>query len=75
MLRLFPPLKMSNESAKKRAEPYTRIEEELLQMRRETVQLARQAVSEGRRAYVLANNRSEGHAPLTVQALAEMLRD
>jgi uncharacterized protein YecE (DUF72 family) len=44
-------------------------------MRSETVQLARQAVSEGRRAYVLANNRSEGHAPLTVQALAEMLRD
>ena len=44
-------------------------------MRRETVQLARQAVSEGRRAYVLANNRSGGHAPLTVKALAEMLRD
>ena len=44
-------------------------------MRRETVQLARQAVSDGRRAYVLANNRSEGHGPLTVQALTEMLRD
>jgi len=44
-------------------------------MRSATVQLARQAVSEGRRTYVLANNRSEGHAPLTVQALAEMLRD
>jgi hypothetical protein len=29
-------------------------------MRGETVQLARQAVSEGRRACVLANNRSEG---------------
>jgi uncharacterized protein YecE (DUF72 family) len=44
-------------------------------MRSETVQLARQAVSEGRHAYVLANNQSEGHAPLTVQVLAEMLRD
>ena len=42
-------------------------------MRRETVQLVRQAVSEGRRAYVLVNNRSEGNAPLTVQALTEML--
>ena len=41
--------------------------------RRETVQLVRQAVSEGRRAYVLVNNRSEGNAPLTVQALSEML--
>jgi hypothetical protein len=41
-------------------------------MRGETVQLARQAVSEGGRACVLANNRSEGPAPLTVQALAEL---
>jgi len=44
-------------------------------MRRETVHLVRQAVKEGRRAYVLVNNRCEGNAPLTVQALAEMLRD
>ena len=67
-------LRMSYEAAKKRAEPYTKIVEELPQMRRETVQLVRQAVSEGRRAYVLVNNRAEGNAPLTVQALTEMLR-
>jgi hypothetical protein len=36
-------------------------------MQRETVHLVRQAVSEGRRAYVLINNRSKGNAPLTVQ--------
>ena len=74
VLRLLTPLKMSYEAAKKRAEPYTKIVEELPQMRRETVQLARQAVTEGRHAYVLVNNRSEGNAPLTVQALSEMLR-
>ena len=74
VLRLLTPLKMSYEAAKKRAEPYTKIVEELPQMRRETVHIARQAVSEGRRAYVLVNNRAEGNAPLTVQALAEMLR-
>ena len=43
-------------------------------MRRDTVQIVRQAVSEDRRAYVLVNNRSEGNAPLTVQGLSEMLR-
>ena len=75
VLRLLTPLKLSYEAAKKRAEPYTKIVEELSQMRRETVHLVRQAVSEGRRAYVLVNNRAEGNAPLTVQALAEMLRD
>ena len=36
------------------------IVEELPQMRLEKVQVVRQAVTEGRRAYVLVNNRSEG---------------
>jgi hypothetical protein len=73
VLRLPTPLKMSYEAAKKRAESYTKIVEELPHMRRETVHLVRQAVSEGRHTYVLDNNRSEGNAPLTVQALTEML--
>jgi uncharacterized protein YecE (DUF72 family) len=73
VLRLLTPLKMSYEAAKKRAEPYTKIVEKLPQMRRETVQLARQAVSQGRHAYVLVNNRAEGNAPLTVEGLSEML--
>jgi len=60
--------------AKKRAEPYTKIVEELPQMRRETVQVVRQAVGAGRHAYVLVNNLSDGNAPLTVQGLSEMLR-
>ena len=55
-------------------EPYTKIVEELPQMRRETGHVARHAVNEDRRAYVLVNNRAEGNAPLTVQALTEMLR-
>lgn len=74
VLRLLTPLKMPYEVAKKRAEPYTKIVEEIPQMRRETAQLVRQAVSEGRQAYVLVNNRCEGNAPLTVQGLAELLR-
>ena len=43
-------------------------------MRGEAVQLVRRAVREGRRAYVLVNNRAEGNAPLTVEGLMEMLR-
>ena len=74
VLRLLTPLKLSYEAAKNRAEPYTKIVEELPQMRQETVQLTRQAVSEGRRAYVLVNNRAEGNAPLTVEGLVGMLR-
>ncbi|MBC7840468.1 MAG: DUF72 domain-containing protein [Nitrospiraceae bacterium] len=73
VLRLLTPLKISYEAAKKRSEPYTKIVGELPEMRRETVELVRKAVVENRRAYVLVNNRSEGNAPLTVQALTEML--
>jgi Protein of unknown function DUF72 len=67
VLRLLTPLKLSYEAAKKRAEPYTKIVEELPEMRRETVELVRKAVAENRRAYVLVNHRSEGNAPLTIQ--------
>jgi hypothetical protein len=42
-------------------------------MRREAVELVKKAVGEGRRAYVLVKNRSEGNVPLTVQALADRL--
>jgi hypothetical protein len=73
VLRLLTPLKMSYEAAKKRAEPYTKIVEELPEMRRDAVDLVKRAVGENRRAYVLVNNRSEGNAPLTIQALRNAL--
>jgi uncharacterized protein YecE (DUF72 family) len=74
VLRLLTPLKVSYEAAKKRAEPYTKIVGELPEMRRDTVELVKKAIEEGRRAYVLVNNRSEGNAPLTVQALSDQMR-
>ena len=73
VLRLLAPLKIAYEAAKKRTAPYTTIVAELPAMRRETVELIRKAVAEGRQVYVLVNNRSEVPAPLTVQALTEML--
>ncbi len=73
VLRLLTPVKMSYEAAKKRAKPYDKIVGELPEMRRDTVDLVKNAVAENRRAYVIVNNRSEGNAPLTVQALTELL--
>jgi hypothetical protein len=74
VLRLLTPLKMSYEAAKKRAEPYTKIVGELPVMRQETMELVSKAVGDNRRAYVLVNNRAEGNAPLTIQALSDQLR-
>jgi uncharacterized protein YecE (DUF72 family) len=73
VLRLLTPLKMTYEAAKRRAEPYDRIVGELPEMRQDTVKLVRQATGEGRAVYVLVNNRAEGNAPLTVQALVDMI--
>ncbi len=75
VIRLLTPPNMPYEIAKKRAAPYNKIVEVLPQMREETVTLINQAISENRRAYVLVNNRSEGNAPLTVQALVSSLCD
>ncbi|MEO6112441.1 MAG: hypothetical protein ABIQ24_11545 [Nitrospiraceae bacterium] len=74
VLRLLTPLKMSYEAANKCTESYTKIVEELPQMRREAVHLVRQAVSEARRAYVPHQQSSEGNAAKTEQGLSEMLR-
>lgn len=65
---------MSYEAAKKRAEPYTKIVEELPEMRRDTVELVKKALGENRQVYVLVNNRSEGNATLTIQALRNALQ-
>jgi uncharacterized protein YecE (DUF72 family) len=73
VIRLLTPLNMSHDAAVKRAAPYNKIVGVLPQMREETVALIKQAVGENRRAYVLVNNRSEGNAPLTIQALKHTL--
>jgi hypothetical protein len=44
-------------------------------MRRDAVDLMRRGADEARRVYTLVNNRSEGNAPMTVQALAEGLQE
>ena len=74
VMRLLTPLKISYDAAKKRAEPYNKLVGELPEMRRDTVELVKKAVGEKRLAYVLVNNRSEGNAPLTIQALTDALQ-
>ena len=71
MLRLLTRLKRSYEQAKKWAEPYTKIVEEIPAMRSDTEDVVRRAVGEGRSAYVLVNNRAEGNAPLAIQAMVD----
>jgi len=75
LIRLLTPLGIPYQEAVKAAAPYTRLVHPLPQMREETVRLIEQADSEQRRAYVLVNNRAEGCAPLTIQALVHRLQE
>ncbi len=73
LLRLLTPLRMRYEDAVVMAEPYNRIVRAIPAMRADTTVLIEQAMREGRRTYVLVNNRAEGCAPLTVQAIVDQL--
>ena len=73
VLRLLTPRDTKYHDAVKAYEPYDKIVKPLPEMRRETVTLVKKAIAQNRRSYVLVNNRSEGNAPLTVQALVTSL--
>jgi uncharacterized protein YecE (DUF72 family) len=53
--------------------PFNRIVEQDDGMRLQVTKLVRRAAANGRRAYVLVNNKAEGSAPLTIRAIAEMV--
>jgi hypothetical protein len=73
VIRLLTPLGTSFSEAVRLYAPYDRLVQPLPRMRADTVALLRQAISEQTSVYVLVNNRSEGNAPLTIQALADAL--
>jgi len=73
VMRLLTPLGLKYESAVERYKPYDRIVQPQPRMRQETIELVKRAATEGKSAYVLVNNRSEGCSPLTVQALVEAM--
>ncbi len=73
LFRLLTPLRIKYEATVRMAEPYNKINAPLPTMRADTVKLVQQAVAENRQAYVLVNNRAEGCAPLTVQAIVDTL--
>ncbi len=55
--------------------PYDTIHDENPDLRADVVRLIEQAVNLRIPAYILVNNRAEGSAPLTIAALARLLRD
>jgi hypothetical protein len=52
-------------------EPYNRIVRPNPQMRADVIELIRHGIIEARSIYALVNNRAEGSAPLTIQAIVD----
>lgn len=73
LFRLLTPRDTTYQDAVKAYQPYDTLVRPLPDMRESTARIVMQAVQEHRRAYVLVNNRSEGHAPGTVKALYHLL--
>ena len=73
VFRLLTPIGTSYEQAVRETKPNDKLVRPLPAMRADTVALVQQAMAEQRRAYVLVNNRAEGSAPLTIQAIVEKM--
>jgi uncharacterized protein YecE (DUF72 family) len=71
--RILVPPGVAYEDAVARFRPYDRMQAPREDMRRDLVRLIRHLTDAGGDAFVLVNNRAEGCAPLTIQALAEEL--
>jgi uncharacterized protein YecE (DUF72 family) len=70
VVRLLTPPGVAHADAVRRYAPYDRLVAPQPRMRSDTLALIRQAIEEQTAIFVLANNRAEGNAPSTIQAIA-----
>lgn len=69
---LLKPGRTYEEAVKKFA-PYDSIQEENPELREGLVQTVRKCLAEGKTLYAYVNNRAEGNAPKTIEAILDML--
>ena len=73
MVRLLMRPGTRYEQQRQEMRPFNRIVQPDEQMRQEVVAILSRARREKRRTYLLVNNKAEGSAPLTIEAIAERL--
>ncbi|MCB9626585.1 MAG: DUF72 domain-containing protein [Sandaracinaceae bacterium] len=72
--RLMLPPGVTYEDARQRFAPFDKVVAPQPAMRADVIDLIERAVERGFEVYVVVNNKAEGSSPLTVRALAELLR-
>ena len=75
VMRLMLPPGTTYDGRRENFRPFDRLHEPHPEMRRQVVALARRALREEKKVYILANNKAEGSSPLTLQALAELIAE
>ena len=71
--RLLTPRGVKYQDAVKRFQPYDQLKEPNESMRKDAAQIARRAIERGIEAFIIVNNRSEGNAPLTIDAIGRLI--
>jgi hypothetical protein len=71
--RILTPLGLSYRGAVERFSPYNEIKEPNPNMRKDVIRLLKRALQKGNEVFVVINNRVEGNAPLTIEAIGSAL--
>jgi uncharacterized protein YecE (DUF72 family) len=73
--RLLTPIGVSYERAVNMFKPYDTIRRPNPEMRKDAVQLILRAIKRNDEAFMVVNNRSEGNAPMTIDAIGRLVRE
>ena len=72
--RILTPLGTAYKQAVDKFFPYTKVQAPMERMRRDVADLAKEAINRKKKAYAIVNNRAEGNAPGTIEAIDAMIR-
>jgi uncharacterized protein YecE (DUF72 family) len=71
--RILTPRGLAYDKAVERFRPYNSVKAAVPEMRADVVKLAKRAIERNVTAFVLVNNRCEGNAPQTIEAIGNMI--
>ena len=71
--RILTPLGLSYSQAVHRFQPYDQLKQTNPKMRVDVMRIARRAIEKKVKAYLIVNNRSEGHSPGTISEIGAEL--
>lgn len=71
LARILTPLGVNYASAVKKFSPYDKLLEPIPKMREDVLRLAKRGIELNKKVYILVNNRAEGYAPGTIEALGK----